>query len=136
MRSFVIKWCLSYVVAIAVALWSWKPWLDMPMRDHLLHLSVSLVFLVVLFMFLRRQSYGTFGESENNMPGWRRKAREALKPYRRVAGLVVLAVIVLSWCNSFFDWRLLGVIFRRNGASGFSAYRSQAVFGIKEPLPD
>jgi len=27
------------------------------------------------------------------------------------------------------------VIFRRNGATGFSAYRSQAVFGIKEPLP-
>jgi hypothetical protein len=28
-----------------------------------------------------------------------------------------------------------GVIFRRNGATGFSAYRSQAVFGIKEPVP-
>lgn len=27
------------------------------------------------------------------------------------------------------------VICRRNGATGFSAYRSQAVFGIKEPLP-
>lgn len=27
------------------------------------------------------------------------------------------------------------VIFRRNGATKFSAYRSQAVFGIKEPLP-
>jgi predicted RNase H-like HicB family nuclease len=27
------------------------------------------------------------------------------------------------------------VIFRRNGAIGFSAYWSQAVFGIKEPLP-
>jgi YD repeat-containing protein len=27
------------------------------------------------------------------------------------------------------------VIFRRNGATGLSAYRSQAVFGIKEPLP-
>jgi hypothetical protein len=40
------------------------------------------------------------------------------------AGEAVVAVIAV-----------LGVIFRRNGATGFSAYRSQAVFGIKEPVP-
>jgi len=38
--------------------------------------------------------------------------------------------------TTFIPWAPSpAVIFRRNGATGFSAYRSQSVFGIKEPVP-
>jgi hypothetical protein len=83
-----------------------------------LHLAVSLLFFLILFFVIRGQGRGHFDEDEGSMPAWRRKIRSVLAPSRRLAALVMLAVMALAWCNSAFDWRLLNLDSRQfNGVA-------------------
>jgi hypothetical protein len=117
-RAFLFRWALPYVLATAVLLWQWRPWVGKPAHEHMLHLLVSLVFLVILFFVIRAQSSGHFYEDEESMPVWRRRIRSVLAPYQRLAALVMLAVMALAWGNWAFDWRLLDLDSRQfNGVA-------------------
>jgi hypothetical protein len=117
-RLFSFRWALPYVLSTAVLLWQWQPWVGRPTHEHVLHLAVSILFLVILFFVIRAQARGRFGEDENSMPAWRRRIRIAVAPYRRVTALAMLAVMALAWCNAAFDWRLLNLDSRQfNGVA-------------------